>query len=1505
MILYNQHMVYPMKKLFSPAPRVLALALLFSAAQFVDLPVQAQSAFPPPRASRLRQSPFAPAAAQSPALNQATPLQYPAPSGQSSPSPLTTVATSWAGIPTDFTLEPPDPSGAAGPNGILQTVNLRVAYSDKNGTDLWGPIDHAAFFSSDGINGNNLLSDPHTLFDPVSGHFYTVLLEVDDAASKSYLNIAVSKTANPVTSGTADWYFYRIDDTEVIGTNSYWTDYPGLAFDSQAVYVTYNMYSFPLATARGLNAVIITLDKAALNTGTTNYNFTYSNGFTLQPCSVIGAGTPGNVAYFGETLFFDSTHVRIWALSDPLGAHTLTSSLVTVPDNGGPPPFSGAPQPGTSIPIDTLDGRTQGNAFWNNGAIWFCTTAGGASGKSLVYYYKVNANGFPSSLPTLADSGFIDGGPGEWTYQPNIGCNAIGDVAMVFCQSSTSRLPTIFATTRSLGTTNFDVPVLIKASPAYYFGGRWGDFGSTTADPVNNSFWVTHEWSRSSGLGDWGTWWANIVAHNGPFFVVSTNYLTGGNGNGTIDPNECNQLSLVLANNGSLGATNIQATLTAMTPGVIVTARESGYANLPVGASGTNLVSFQFSTAPSFVCGTPVNFMLLIKSDQGTLTNTVTLTSGAPGTLLQYSSSTLVPIPDLSSGDSPLVVSGFPSALLKVNVAIYITHTYDSDLLLELISPDGVTNILAGQVGGSGQNFGAGCSLGTSTVFDDAASTSIGFGAPPFIGSFKPAQPLSVYVGKTGTNVNGTWHLHAVDQVALDSGAIQCWSLVLTPSTCTDGGGECPGSDLAIGGNAVPEPVIVGGNLVYNLSITNNGPRAAKGVTLTQVLPASVVFVGATISQGSISQSGGSVNGNIGNMAAGAVVTASITVLPTQTGIVTATASVAAASDPDYNLANNSITFTTHINPPTADLAVGIIATPNPVLVGGTLTYAISITNQGPSAASNVIVSNSLAASVAVTSATPSQGTTLILGNVVLFNLGALNPGAVVTATITVIPSLQGQVVATSTVRATQFDPVSANNTATVATSVSPSADLAVGFQNVPASIVFGNVLNYTVVATNLGPSTATAVFINQTLPTNAVVNSYSSSAGTLTLTGNILTCDAGSIPLGGTVTLQAQVSIPTPGTVTSSVNIAGGLMDPVSANNSATINTIVAPPFVNILPSGAALTAESFAPPNGSVDPGETVTVQLYLQNAGNVPTTNLTARLLATGGVTAPTTAQNYSMLSPSGVPVSKPFSFTASGTNGGVITATLQLTNNGTFLTNVTYVFTLPTVATFANTNVIVIPDSGIASPYPSTLTVSGVTGLVGRVTATLSNFNHTYPHDVSVLLVSPTGAQTLLMSHAADSGSAVTGGNLTFDDSALVPLPGTGSIGTGTWQPAAYSPAPVFPNPAPTGPYGTTLSVFNNANPNGSWSLFVLDDSAGDQGGISNGWSLAVTTISPVNQTADLSLTGSASPNPVLAGGNLTYTFTVIGVDANGVVSSNTGSGTNTNPSVTLTVTTPTN
>ena len=160
-------------------------------------------------------------------------------------------------------------------------------------------------------------------------------------------------------------------------------------------------------------------------------------------------------------------------------------------------------------------------------------------------------------------------------------------------------------------------------------------------------------------------------------------------------------------------------------------------------------------------------------------------------------------------------------------------------------------------------------------------------------------------------------------------------------------------------------------------------------------------------------------------------------------------------------------------------------------------------------------------------------------------------------------------------------------------------------------------------------------------------------------------------------------------------------------------------------------------------------------------------------------------------------------------------------------------------------------------------------------TLSNLTHGFPGDVNALLVAPNGASVLLMSHAGSQ--PVTGLNLTFDDSSAAgPLPALGQLASGVWQPTAYTdpiPTPTFPANAPAGPYSTALSSLNAVNPNGTWSLYVLDDSGGDDGSISNGWSLALTMIAPVNQVADLRLTAVDAPDPVLAGAMLTYTFSV--------------------------------
>jgi extracellular elastinolytic metalloproteinase len=157
-------------------------------------------------------------------------------------------------------------------------------------------------------------------------------------------------------------------------------------------------------------------------------------------------------------------------------------------------------------------------------------------------------------------------------------------------------------------------------------------------------------------------------------------------------------------------------------------------------------------------------------------------------------------------------------------------------------------------------------------------------------------------------------------------------------------------------------------------------------------------------------------------------------------------------------------------------------------------------------------------------------------------------------------------------------------------------------------------------------------------------------------------------------------------------------------------------------------------------------------------------------------------------------------------------------------------------FNNATAITIPDSGAATPYPSNINVAAFPGGVTKVTARLNSFSHTFPADVDVLLVGPTGQRIILMSDVG-GGVAVSGLNLTFADTGA-PVPGT--LVSGTYLPTNAGGADTFPAPAPGGPYATTLSAFNFLNPVGNWSLYVVDGFAGDVGSIAGGWTLTLGT-----------------------------------------------------------------
>jgi len=117
-----------------------------------------------------------------------------------------------------------------------------------------------------------------------------------------------------------------------------------------------------------------------------------------------------------------------------------------------------------------------------------------------------------------------------------------------------------------------------------------------------------------------------------------------------------------------------------------------------------------------------------------------------------------------------------------LETSVRITHTFDADLNLYLISPQGKFVDLSTDNGGSGNNYGAGperC-IGRRpyTYFDDEAGRSIRNGAPPFIGGFRPQTPLRAL---DGDRMSGTWRLMVLDDDGGDTGSIGCFGLAIRP----------------------------------------------------------------------------------------------------------------------------------------------------------------------------------------------------------------------------------------------------------------------------------------------------------------------------------------------------------------------------------------------------------------------------------------------------------------------------------------------------------------------------------------------------------------------------------------------------------------------------------------------------------------------------------------------------------------------------------------------------
>jgi uncharacterized repeat protein (TIGR01451 family) len=344
-------------------------------------------------------------------------------------------------------------------------------------------------------------------------------------------------------------------------------------------------------------------------------------------------------------------------------------------------------------------------------------------------------------------------------------------------------------------------------------------------------------------------------------------------------------------------------------------------------------------------------------------------------------------------------------------------------------------------------------------------------------------------------------------------------------------------ADLSVVVSDAPDPVQTGQPLTYTAVLTNNGPEPAGNAHLRSSTPAGTTHVWATPSAGTCSGTS-LVDCSFGDLAAGGSVSVQIVVTPTATGTVSRTfLGLSSSTDPN-SANNNAAASTTVVAPaPSADLSLTLADSPDPVTVGGTVTYTATVTNNGPDTATNVTVSGSL----------PDC------------TFASIASGASAACTRTATAASAGTLTQTMSVSATETDPDSGNNTATASTTVNaPTTDLAVTMTDSPDPVKKGAKLTYNIVVSNVSSIAASGAALNVALPSNSIFVSRSTTQGTCSGTTTVC-CNFGSIAAGGSVNVTIKVKPTVVGTATSTATVSNtSPADSNSANNTATATTTV-----------------------------------------------------------------------------------------------------------------------------------------------------------------------------------------------------------------------------------------------------------------------------------------------------------------------------------------------------------
>ena len=440
--------------------------------------------------------------------------------------------------------------------------------------------------------------------------------------------------------------------------------------------------------------------------------------------------------------------------------------------------------------------------------------------------------------------------------------------------------------------------------------------------------------------------------------------------------------------------------------------------------------------------------------------------------------------------------------------------------------------------------------------------------------------------------------------------------------SATDTDTPAPQADLAItkdDGSATYTP---GGSVTYTIVVSNNGPSDAGGATIIDDLPepplSNITWTCGSETGGAVcpNASGtGDISEAIATFPSGGSLTYTVTadIASNATGNLANTVSVAPPAGTTDPTPGNDLTTDTDTPVPEADLAVTKTDGSATYTPGGSVTYTIVVTNNGPSDAGGATITDDLPepplSNINWTCGTETggavcpnaSGTSDISETIATFPAGG---SLTYTVTADIAASATGNLVNTVSVAppAGTTDPTPGNDSATDTDTPAPQADLAVRKDDGSATYLPGGSVTYTIVVTNNGPSDANGATITDDLPEPPLSNinwTCGNATGgavcpTASGTGDISETIA-TFPAGGslTYTVTADIDVSATGDLVNTVSVAppGGVTDPDPSDDDAT-DTDSNNPQADL----------SVTKDDGSTTytPGGSVTYNIVVSNAG-----------------------------------------------------------------------------------------------------------------------------------------------------------------------------------------------------------------------------------------------------------------------------------------------------------------